>query len=68
MITSYHTKPEVAGLHGAVGSASDCRPHLDHTTFVETDHDLISTAVILLLLIQERQLSVTDESVYTSTG
>ena len=39
-------------------------------TFVEIDHEIISTAILLLPLIQEGLLSVTSESMCTkySTG
>ena len=37
-------------------------------TFVEIDHEMISTAILLLLLIQNGQLSVTDQSMCTITG
>ena len=32
---------------------------------VEVDHEIISTVILLLPLIQERLLSVTSESMYT---
>ena len=50
-------------------SVSDCRsrdlkfePQLGHIIFVETDHGIISTAILALTLIQRGQLSVTGES------
>ena len=50
-----------AGLHRAVGSASDCRSRgrklvsqLSHIAFVEFNHEIISTLLTLTLpLIQE---------------
>ena len=33
-----------------------------HLTFVEIDHEIISVIILLLLLIQDGQLSVTVES------
>ena len=59
MIGLYHHR---AGLSSAVGSASadpggrKFKPQQGHITFVEIDHEIISTA-ILPLLIQEGQLS-----------
>ena len=41
---------------------------LHHILKMETDFEIISTVIIPILLIQERQLSVTGESLYTSTG
>ena len=59
--------PETAGLHGAVGGASDFRSigcnfasQLDHIIFAEIDHEIISTAILPLLMIQKGQL-VTGE-------
>ena len=64
-----------ARLHSAGSSASDCRARghkfesqLGHITFMETDHEIISTAILSLSLIQEGQLSVTAENMGTSTG
>ena len=37
-------------------------PHLSHITYMEIDHETIPTAILPLPLIQEGQLSVTDES------
>ena len=41
---------------------------LSHITFMKTDHEVISTTVLPILLIQEGQWSVTEESMCTSTG
>ena len=42
---------------------------LGHITFIEIDHEIISKVILSLLLIQEgQQLSVTGESICTSTG
>ena len=41
---------------------------LSHITVVEIDHEIISTVILPLLLIQEGQLSVTGESVCTHTS
>ena len=38
-------------------------PALSHT-FMEIDHEIISMVILLLLLIQERLLSVTRESMF----
>ena len=64
-----------AGLHSAVGGVSDCRTsskfesQLGHISFMEIDHEIISShSPPSLLLIQERQLSGTGESLCTSTG
>ena len=58
-----------AGLHKAVGSASDCRSkgrklksYLSHVTFMDKHHEVISMVIFALLLIQEGQLSVTGNS------
>ena len=39
-----------------------------HLTYMEIIHEIISVAILPILLIQEGQLSVTDESRCTSTG
>ena len=49
----------------AMGSLSDCQ--LGHIIFVKIDHEIISTVVVTLPVIQEGQLSVTGESICTST-
>ena len=49
---------EVAGTISA-GSA---------TFFAKIDHEIFSTVILSLLLIQERQLSVSGERMCTSTG
>ena len=61
-------------LHIAVGNMSNCRykhlkfeSQLGHKTFMESDHEIIST-VIPFLLIQEGQMSVTAKSICTSSG
>ena len=55
-----------AGLRGSVGCSSDWRPggrgfnplrEWQHS-FVELDHEIFSTVILFLPLIQERQLSV----------
>ena len=53
-------------------SVSDCKfrgcefePQPVHITFVETDHEIISTAAFHFLLIKEGQLSVTGKSTST---
>ena len=60
---------EGAGLGGTVGGASDRRPRghgfeacrgRQHS-FVEIDHEIFSTAILSLPLIQEGQLSVSGE-------
>ena len=63
------------GLHSAIDMASDYRSRgrkfesrLDHITVVEIDHEIISTVILSLPLIQEGQLSVIGESMCTSTG
>ena len=37
-------------------------------TFMEVDHEIISKVILLLLLIQEGQLSVAGKIMCTSTG
>ena len=55
----------IAGLYSTVGSTSDCRwrdlkfEFPGHKTFVEIDHEIISTFSLSIPLIQEGQLSVT---------
>ena len=67
MVTLTHQ----TGPHSAVGSESTADPvvaNLIQTqshTFVEIDHEIISTVILLLLLIQEGLLSVTSESMCT---
>ena len=59
-------------MAGAVGNTSECRPRgrdfepkPGHITFVEIDHEIISTAILPLLQIQEGQLAVTGKSMCT---
>ena len=52
----------VTGLSENPGVASSI-PARSHT-LVETDHELISKAILLLLLVQEGLLSVTWENMY----
>ena len=59
---------KVVELHRTVGSSSDCiskdrkfESKLDYITFVEIDHDIISTVILPLPLFQDGQLSVTSE-------
>ena len=62
-----------AGLGGLVGCASDWRPvgrRLDprrgqQHSFIEIDHEIFSTVILSLLLIQEGQLSVSGERMCT---
>ena len=57
------------GLGGAVGCASDWRPggrgfdprRGRQHSFVEIDHEILSTVILSLPLIQEGQLSVSGE-------
>ena len=64
----------VAGLGGSVGCASDWRPggrRFDpcrgwQHSFVEIDHEIISTVILSLPLIQEGQLSVSGERVHNT--
>ena len=63
----------IAGLGGAVGCASDWRPggrgfdprRGRQHSFVETDHEIFSTVILSLPLIQEGQLSVSGERMCT---
>ena len=63
----------LAGLGGSVGCASDWRPggrgfdpHRGRQhSFVETDHEIFSTVILSLPLIQEGQLSVSGERMCT---
>ena len=45
-----------------VCSMADCRSHLNHKTFVESDHEIVSKVIPSVQLIQEVQLSVTGKS------
>ena len=62
-----------AGLGGAVGCASDWRPggrgfdprRGRQHSFVEIDHEILSTVILSLPLIQEGQLSVSGERMCT---
>ena len=62
-----------AGLGGSVGCASDWRPEghgfdprrdRQHS-FVEIDHEIFSTVILSLPLIQEGQLPVSGERICT---
>ena len=62
----------VAGRGNSIRCAStwfaDCRrfdPHIPQHPFVEFGHEIISTAILSLPLIQEGQLSVTGERMCT---
>ena len=62
-------------FHSTVSSMSDWRSRghkfksqLGRITFLKIDLEIISMVLLPLLLIQEGQLSVTDESMCTSTG
>ena len=62
----YDTKL-LTGPVSVVGNASDCRSRgreRSHT-FMEIDHEIISTVILLLRLIQGGLLSVTSESMCT---
>ena len=62
-----------AGLGGAVGCASDWRPggvgydprRGRQHSFVEIDHEILSTVILSLPQIQEGQLSVSGERMCT---
>ena len=62
-----------ASLDGSVGCASDWRPggrgfdprRGRQHSFVEIDHEIFSTVILSLLLIQEGQLSVSGERMCT---
>ena len=62
-----------AGLGGSVGCASDWRPEGrgfdprpgQQHSFVEIDHEIFSTVILSLPLIQEGQLSVSGERMCT---
>ena len=51
----------VAGLGGSIGCAVRGRQH----SFVEIDHEIFSTVILSLPLIQEGQLSVSGEEMCT---
>ena len=62
-----------AGLYGSVRCSSDLRaggcgfePHRNRQhSFVEIDHEIFSTVILYLLLIQDGQLSVSGERMCT---
>ena len=63
-----------AGLHRIVGSISDYRSRgrkfqfqLGQWVFTDLDNEIISMIIFHLLLIQEGQLSVTDENMGSNT-
>ena len=64
---------EMAGLGGSVGCASNWRPgghgfkprRGRQHSFMEIDHEIFSTVVLSLPLIQEGQLSVSGERMCT---
>ena len=49
------------------GSTPNSNPHIQEHSFMETDHEIFSTVILALLLIQEVQLSVSGRRVCTST-
>ena len=59
-----HIKVIFAGLHSIVCSTSDCRSSGQRlkSQLKLIDHEIISTVILPLQLIQEGQLSVTSES------
>ena len=65
-----------ADLGGSVRCLSDLRSGIRgfdpfrvwQHSFAEIDHEILSTVILSLLLIQEEQLSVSDERMCTSTG
>ena len=71
--TATLTKTNAAGLGGSVGCASDWRPggrgfdprRGRQHSFVEIDHEIFSTVILSLPLIQEGQLSVSGERMCT---
>ena len=64
---------DVTGLGGAVGCASDWRPggrrfdprQGQQHSFVEIDHEIFSTVILSLPLIQEGHLSVSGKRMCT---
>ena len=64
---------DLAGLGGSVGCPSDWRPggrgfnprRGRQHSFVEIDHEIFSTVILSLPLIQEGQLSVSGERMCT---
>ena len=61
-----------AGLGGLVGCASDWRPGRGFDpcrgrqhSFLEIDHEIFSTVILSLALIQDEQLSVSGERMCT---
>ena len=72
-VDSDQTTQNAAVLGGSVGCASDWRPggrgfdprRGRQHSFVETDHEIFSTVILSLPLIQEGQLSVSGERMCT---
>ena len=66
----------LSNLGGLVGSVFDCwsggrgfEPHqVQQHSFLEIYHEIFSTVILSLPLIQEGHLSISDERMYTSTG
>ena len=54
----------LAGLSGSVGCAVRLETRRQHS-FVEIDHEIFSTVILSLPLIQEGQLSVSGERMCT---
>ena len=68
----HSTALAIAGLSGSVGCASDWRPDRGfhprwgwQHSFMEIDHEIFSTVILSLPLIQEGQLSVSGERMCT---
>ena len=72
-LVCHRYQQQLAGLGGAVGCASDWRPggrgfdprRGRQHSFVEIDHEIFSTVILSLPLIQEGQLSVSGERMCT---
>ena len=70
---TYFKRSSFAGLGGSVGCASDWRPggrgfkprRGQQHSFVEIEHEIFSTVILPLPLIQEGQLSVSGERMCT---
>ena len=66
----------IIGLAGSDGCASNCRSggrefnprRVRQHSFLEIDHEIFSTDILSLPLIQEGQLSFSGERMFSSTG
>ena len=63
-----HVRYTVGKLHIPTCRQGNSLSRVQHYSFVETDHEIFSTIILSVSLIQEGQFSVSGESMCTSTG